>query len=530
MKNRFDIFLLLIFIIYIYMRLFVGFEYYWIHGDEARWLCVAKNFPNLFNHSIYVDHALFFPFLVRLFSLFFADLTAAMVVNSLSSLIIFISLIGIAKELNLDRHIRLLILLFAAMNMPLIYLTKIPFREELYVGLFSLNIYLFLRAFRTKRLLDFLLAGMTGGLVFMTADITTVLLLPAYVLGWISLTKKGTVGWRLGLIPLILMCALFFVFVILPRYKVFSTHTYYPAAKGGRIERVDNFNLIQLTQPIYFRRSHDLYKHITKVQLDYKRIRSVFLTLVSYSNWDGITQRKIGFLEYAILIIILIGFFLNNHNRAYIFLRSLFICASIPILNIQTHPGNVRFVILAVIPAAIFWGIGFGGLFDRLKIGILKDTMIKGGICLIALSIIYCNIKNPIKRYSIFRLKKDVETQRLAEYINRLPRDGVMIEGHSEALTYTSNKKVVILPEGTDYVVDDIELSVKEFDLNYVVLSDFPFLIGAYKAIPPNMRYITDNPSRFKLINTIVEEYKPNSNRWITGNKYYVFEIQRDIR
>src|SRR3989338_7288922 len=66
------LYLILIFFISAYIRFFVGFKYYFLHGDLLIYLTLAKNFPChlYFNKSFYLFHPPMYAYIIGIFNFF----------------------------------------------------------------------------------------------------------------------------------------------------------------------------------------------------------------------------------------------------------------------------------------------------------------------------------------------------------------------------------------------------------------------------------------------------------------------------
>ena len=129
--------------------------------------------------------------------------------------------------------------------------------------------------------------------------------------------------------------------------------------------------------------------------------------------------------------------------------------------------------------------------------------------------------------YPVFLTKRIEQAKSVAEYIDTLPNDGVMCEGlSSQALAYHSKKRIIVLPRtpDKDKAMEQINLSIKVFNLNYIVISEF---WRTEKMLYPAIEYIKNNPQRFELINTITEQYDTTmkSDLLITGDRFYIYRI-----
>lgn len=116
-----------------------------------------------------------------------------------------------------------------------------------------------------------------------------------------------------------------------------------------------------------------------------------------------------------------------------------------------------------------------------------------------------------------FMLKvPEIKAEVTSRILNRLPYDGVMVEGLiAYPIAYNSHKRIVVLPHDPDKeeAAKRIWLSAMEFDLKYVVFSDL-WKTEEHLGYPA-IRIVRNN---FMLIKKIYEN----------KDVYYIYEILID--
>jgi hypothetical protein len=125
------------------------------------------------------------------------------------------------------------------------------------------------------------------------------------------------------------------------------------------------------------------------------------------------------------------------------------------------------------------------------------------------LTIIGCLVYLWFNRTPIFITPK-IKAHRTSRYLDILPKDGVLVEGLiAYPIAYQTHKRVVVLPHDPEEynAIQQTNLSIIKFDLNYVVISD---LWQTEKLGYPIIKFIKE----FKLLKTIKED----------GDNYYVYE------
>ena len=148
-----------------------------------------------------------------------------------------------------------------------------------------------------------------------------------------------------------------------------------------------------------------------------------------------------------------------------------------------------------------------------LILGIFPNpTNIKRTIAL--LLILYLTVLTGIHlsghRNSIFSIKKEVEISRTAEFLRKLPGEGIMAQvGYPPELAYLTGKRALALPINP-LVLDDF---IHRYKINYLLYgqhylapihTDDPSLIWCYHTI----KYIRENPERYPILAVIDEIYQ----------------------
>ena len=106
---------------------------------------------------------------------------------------------------------------------------------------------------------------------------------------------------------------------------------------------------------------------------------------------------------------------------------------------------------------------------------------------------------------------KAVEVSR---FVDSLPKDGVMCDGPiAYFLAYQTDKRVVIIPHERVSDVYQTLLSIKEFHLNYAVISNN----HTKKYHPPATKFIEEN---FMFLISIEED----------NDEYFVYEIPEAVK
>lgn len=442
-------------LIYLLLRLFVPKKNYYLEGDEVRHLATARNFYKLWNNSTYDMHPPLYSWLVKY-------LKSGVVVSFLCSIGLFFVSSAIYDELGLTYPQKTMALTFLAFNYTLIYYSNRIFRYQLIAFLGTLTIYLLL-------IHNWIAAGFAWGLLGLTCTFAGL---------------RGIFTWGLlshNLITLAIFIKVFIVW-LMTKARIYCTHDYYPSGIEGKIEKVYPFTLRQLFSPFYFDWT---YYYEGRTQLAYswpKKIGGVF----------GL-YKPLGFLVPVALFFTIKGMF-----SAPLWLNILVICLLYPALLKRFNARNS----IAAIPL-----IGFLLAKGLPQVPVewlflVSSFLLVGFLC--------------FQRASLFT-KPKIKGLETSKYIDSLPLDGVMAEGLiSHFIAYGTDKRVVIIPHERGLDIKQTLLSIKEFDLNYAVISDIykqVYKSNTYPALEFIAKY-------FDLLEIIKED----------GNVYYVYQVPKGFK
>lgn len=535
--------LYLILPVYVGLRLFLPFKYYWIWGDEAKYLACAKSFPfnRMFNNAYYDFHPVFYPYMIRFFSLFFRDHIAAIAVSFFSSLVLFLCAYRLFVFLNLKRRALYLALAYMAFNNLLLYFSKIPFRYELFACLFLLTFYTYVRWLSLLKPKFLVLSALFGGLTFMTSDLMPLVLIPIligafFVYGY----KRGQPLWAAlkKLIPVLLIVLIYISCVLLPKFLIYSKNIYYAGGVEGRIERVNMFGLRELIHPVYFPNAYAVWgKMQLSTDLNPGRIKNKVFRIIELFKYDEAvyTWFIMFFIAMPILIMIHRIFSVRKIGVINEYKQDLFFCAAVlGIIYPVIYSGFLARNSIAAVPfLAYFFGKGVDRSLSWEKLrNLARAAWFKVFLAIVFLIMAGATFKK--NRYFIFTMNRIEQCDKVASVIDTLPGDGVLAEGLIvDALVYNSKKRIVTLPRSPNPVAakEQIDLSIKAFDLHYLVLSEF-WKIELDILPYPAVEYIKNNPDKFKLIKRVYERYDNGirSNAIRSDDTFYIYEIIRKDR
>lgn len=492
-----------IFILFLLIRIFVSTPYYFISMDEAKYLTLARNFPHhtLFNNGLYLVHPPGFPYFIRFLTLVFPDYIAGITVSLIFAVVAFFSMIGIFRLFGKDRY-WMVIALFPFVVSPLHLTTsRVIYKDSMFFGLFALSLYFFIRGLLEKKRSCFYFAGIIGGIGFFTSDIS-IMLIPAFVLAYPLLHQYDNRG-RDAVFSILIMLIVFGIWLLI-RVMMFKHNPLYPVGVDGTIEYVRDFSVRQLFTPRYFPVTATMFNF--QADLSEFRINANVYPMEALRGipWIGymIAYLLIGATAvFSIVREIIRRKFRSNGTLYFSLMLLLFF---IPVI---LHP-EPRFLIAILIPVSYLFAEGI-----MLILGIFPNpTKIKRTIAL--LLILYLTVLTGIHlsghRNSIFSIKKEVEISRTAEFLRKLPGEGIMAQvGYPPELAYLTGKRALALPINP-LVLDDF---IHRYKINYLLYgqhylapihTDDPSLIWCYHTI----KYIRKNPERYPILAVIDEIYK----------------------
>ncbi|MGV8150751.1 MAG: hypothetical protein ACP5NV_03425 [Candidatus Woesearchaeota archaeon] len=534
--------LLMLFILFILLRAFVSYPYYFIAGDEARYLGLAESFPK---HTLYGENTLFlqhgpiFPYSIHLVNLLLHnDLLSGMIISLIASAISFFVMIKFLKLLEKNDTWIFWFMLFFTLSYNMTQISTFVYYESLYFLIFLSAITLFLSYIKNNDKKSLFFSTLLG-IIFAFATDKVIFLVPVLLLMILfysdkkkNLTQYVSVG---------LICIAYFI-VLMIRLNSFLNYDYLPIGVDGLIEDVRHFGLGQLLSPFSFSEGQKFATFgfsINPVQI--AAAIGYLINIIPFSipvilNRADVMQiinlKNILlaiFIYIPILTIIAYGLFKRLKKNIFMILFAL-VCS----LPFVTGLANSRHLILISIPLFYFFAEGITSLVYSKKIFIFnlnrRNRTIKKNIMsrffilhskkislpllflIIIISIIH------ISHNTSFTLtrQKVVQGHIAAEYVETLPKNGVFVQtGYSIEQAYLLDKRVYGLVDNTQNMLKYIDY----FDINYVI-------IGSKKWTnidESSIKYIKTHPEKFRLIKTVDETYPFPEPK----DRFYVYEIVR---
>jgi len=524
------LYLILIFFISAFIRFFVGFKYYFLHGDLLIYLTLAKNFPChlYFNKSFYLFHPPMYAYIIGIFNFFINnDYIAGILVSFFFFLVSFIVLVKLFFLLKKSIYWVCVFMLFFTFNLRLFFFSTLIMRELMVFALFWLTIFFFIKGLK-KSDFNFIYSGIFGAMLVLTSDLA-VTILPIFILTFLFFYNKKKI------VPALfsfLSALTAYLFWLLLKLKVYLGNIYYPIMDGF-IENVNNFNIFQLYSPALFPlvSSFASYHSSPTITLFLKHIRyffTVLLNLIPPFNIPMISPSLFGLKEYLLLIFIYIPiiFFISLtiiktiinlkkfkiYNNASLYFILLSIILLLPIMEIGSVPRHS----IQVIAVLIFF-ITEGIFIFLNKLKLLKIMKYLPLVIILLLFLLpFWIINNP---YPITSLKSETIGSDAADYINILDGDGVM--ALNVPIAYLTDKREIPLypnPEKLNFFIELYNITYIVFNFN----EDDPYLQFHKRTFD----YIFEHPEKYKLLKTIEENYNRDYDLVPQNNKFYVFLVK----
>lgn len=506
------------FVLFLLVRVFVTSPDCFISMDEAKYLALARVFPyhTLFNNQLYLVHPPLFPYLIRAFSLAIPDYIAGMTVSLIFAVLTFVVMVRLYRLFGQGRY-WITIALFVLAASPLhIAASRVVYKDSMFLGLFTLSLYLFIRGVIQPSGRHLYGAGLVGAVGCLTSDLA-LSLLPCFAAGYIIFRhpklRIGTVIRSVAVLPVAYGCWL------LVRIIVFKNHIFYPVGVDGTIEYVRDFTLRQLFTPRYFPATATIFNF--SLDLSEFRINANVFPL-TFLPLPGFAYPVFYLFITLTAIYTAIRAMVKRHLRGSpdLFFAVLLVIFALPAV---LHP-EPRFLFPILLPMSYFFARGLclmTEFFPRPVTTKKKMAWITVAVLLIVTAA-YLNGS----RHLVFLNRKEVEVSRTAHFLERLPDGGVMAQvGYPPELAYLTGRRVLALPI-TPRVLDDF---IRRYAISYLLYgqhylapihTDDPSLIWCYHTI----KYIRAHPEKYPLLRVVDEVYRSGA----PPDRIFIHEVRRD--
>lgn len=492
---------LFILIIFVFLRMFVDYDSHTVKEDEARYLKLSKTFPKytLFNNSIFLDHPPLFPFLIKVFSVFFPDYLAGILVSFFASIIAFLILYKFFIFLRMSEFQILLSLILFTISIHQIYFSHNIYKEAILLTLIWTTIYFYILGLKGKTKY-FALASFFGSLTALTAD-HVIFLFPTLFISYLIFGNKKI--FKIAVLPIILILFVYFAWLGV-RVNVYLNNEFYSTGSDGFIENVRSFGAQQIINPQYFKNSASAWKaHFTYDPIDY--LRKVYIIGIYFFPLDNVNifSTKNYFLLLFIyfpifivifyeIVLVIINFLKKKRikNNQEIFFLSFLVIFSIPMTQKITP---VRYLLPILVPLSYFFGKGIFRILNIFTNYKIRHILIIGPLLLFLIIFLITN------HYPIFSLKVKIKYEKMCKYVENLDYDGIMVQqGPISYVVYMTNKRVVSIPLSPD----QLDFFIKYFNINYIVHGICEQNCWVFDTV----EYIKSHPEKYKIIE-ILEDY-----------------------
>jgi len=499
---------------YVVLRCFVYFSTYWIRGDEARYLALAKHFPSheLFNQQYYLAHPVLFPYLIKFMSLFVGLVTGGLLLSLLSSILLFFVLYSLLKYFNYADDLLVVFLFFISTNELFLLYSQNIFREMTF-ALFYFGTILFI--LRKKWILAGIFAVGTILLSFQAV------FLIATLFGIMFLYQKS---WKQISIIIMMMVVAFSFAVVLPRYIAVHHSLYYPAGGEGLIEEVTHVSLSEFINPYNFPWSKEIMNDYTSLTFNPFTIIQHITALLNPWRFQIISntlQVPTMILTIPLLILALVGIYLQRRSKITHLMLVIAIFAVYPCF---TNAGYVsRFSMNAVIP--LFFFITLSITF------ILKKYIRYVSIILLTILILFTIAKFAVEPHFLLFSNEEYRLGETAVLLKGLPGDIYLSDGiYGPDLVLTTEKRVLPIFENTPLELTETLVSIGKdyFNASYILvgeMEEFNRVLQNTSVKPSSALKQYALNHNLSLVGTYQEEYSNDSNAWVKKDSIEVYAL-----
>ncbi|MBN1445634.1 MAG: hypothetical protein JW957_05965 [Candidatus Omnitrophica bacterium] len=511
-EKRENLTLLFFLLLFVLIRLFSSSPYFFISMDEGKYLKLAQNLPSyiLFNNNFYISHPPLYPLMLKIFGFAMPDHTAGLLLSHLSAIGFILLGVFLLRRLKTKESVIYAAVAFLSVSHLLYYWTNMIYKEVFFTFLAYLFIFTFAASLLTGGKRFMIAASIAGFLLGVTSDLA-IFLFPVAACIILLYGREHLRQKKYGALffPAVFMAAGYGIWIV-GRWWIYANNVYYPAGVDGLIEKVADYRLLHLLTP----RSFPGTKELTQAGLSlnpkhYIKYMGAFFNMLPPFHVSSSSVGKKDVFLFLVIYAPLAAFLfsgiissLKSKEKAGYLMLAIMLSFSASIIFEISDP---RFSLPALLPAAYFLG---KGLMRNKKIAGALSLLLPvflGGFA------VFWLWTNPCFFGS---LQKVAELQKTGEFINALPKDGVMAQfGYPPEIAYLTDKRLICLPLRTG----DFEEQIEMYGINYVVC-------GTEETYNDEViKYIKSDTHRFVNIKIVDEEYPPvNKNE-----KVYVFEIKR---
>ena len=520
--------IILLFIVFLFLRLFVSQSSVLLTADALKFFEAAKHFPNhtLYNNQLYLLHPPFYPYAIYFFTqLLQDDYKAAVFISIISAIITFFVLYSLFMMLTGNFNLAYLVLVFFSLSVGFINVSNAPFREPLVIMLTAASIYYYTKGVKLNDAKSIVFATIIGSILALTSD-HVVFLFPSLILSYIFFNSKKVIlsnfsfpTLRRIVIPFLIVLLIYGSWTFV-KYSQYSESEYYPNGFEGVPVNTGDLGILQAISNRAFDDFEGTY--IAPGMLStVKRLAfnaGYMFNLQPFSIPQGLNFTTMEYLLFprhipymlviylplALLALyslaIIIKDFIRKrqiHNNVEVYSVLMLLVFASQVMQKYTTP---RYILLSYVFLFYILSYGLLRIAEKKKINVRKH-LIPAISILLLLIIPFWHANNSS---FVFFNEKVIASQKTGDFINaNLPRDaGIMVQpGYHAKLTYLTDNRMV----GLHHDPKQLERLIGIYNISYIVTGDFFTEIRGLSR--GTVQYIKNNPGKFELIATINENY-----------------------
>ena len=539
-----------LFLVFLFLRLFTDTSLILLGSDNLKYLYASETFPlhKMYNDQLYLLHPPMFPYAIHFLNSFIdKDYMAAIAVSLISSIATFFLLYKFFMMITGNFPVTYFVLVFYTLSVAFVSAARAALKESFIVMLIIATLYFYVAGLKYERKRYFLLSALSGAILGFAAD-HVIFVLPALVVSYLIFNRWG-INLRLlkfkaikyAVFP-ILVTFISYSGWLLIKFLEYSGAIYFPNGVEGTPVSTESLTLLKVITPTQFEDFNAPFVATGALSL-VKRLIFHFgymFNMEPFSIPRGINLSTANFLFYPYHLIYMVMIYLplslvalygfvkafasiikgrkiqNNFN---LYITILFFIFLVPLTKPFASP---RFIYTSYIFLFYFLSYGLYLLFSRKKSRISPNKVILLTAVILLLIIPYWYYKNP---YPVYSIRAHIASEKTGDFINQnLEKDAMIIAqpGYGVKVMYLTKRKTIGLHPDPDKFIEHINF----YDADYVVFGK-KYTLDFYHYSLDTINYIENNPSKFKLIADISEDY---SQFYVEGDparndRVYIYKI-----
>ncbi len=509
--------LCIVFVVYIFVRVFVNYDTVILAADNLKYLALAHRLPSysLFNNELYTEHPPGYPAIIRLaLTLIPADYIAAIFLSLAASAIFFIYLYKFLKALSIDFPTIFFTLVLLTFSVELIMSSQSPLKESVVIMLLLVSLYFHHKSVTKKNGSALAATCLLASITALVSD-HSIFLFPAFLITYFIFGSKK-LPKKYVILPILFTAVFFGSWLVVKAYQ-YATHEYFTIGLDGAPVATKDFGISQVLDPVTFKDyDPNVIRGFTVSPKHYPYQIGYMFNMIPLSIPRGLNFTSMYFLfsfKHLLYILFLyiplavcamVGLFgtikavlkkRKIYNNSDLYLLCLFLIFIFPITQRHASP---RYIFFSYVLLYYFISKGLVALLKKIP-GSLKYTM----PTTLGLMIILLPLWHVAHPQIVLFSKKQVLLERTADFIksNLDPVDGIMGQsGYPVKLAYLTKHRIMGLPPTDDNFLELIE----KYNISYVFYGDY-FTKTWYHYNAETVAYIQSHPKLFELVATIPE-------------------------